>query len=132
MLLFSGMRRARVSLLLVATFLFAATSECMAQDSSSETEPCPRVDIEYQQRSFVSGGKTIGVEQFQPAASGRFPIIVMIHGSGGLLTRRDAASRPAGLFGRAEVSNMHQFVSALGTGERPEPVQQRGPDALLL
>jgi len=91
MLLFSGMRRARVSLLLVATFLFAATSECMAQDSSSETEPCPRVDIEYQQRSFVSGGKTIGVEQFQPAASGRFPIIVMIHGSGGLLTRRDAA-----------------------------------------
>jgi len=91
LLLFDGMLRAHLSLALVATLPFSAPSQCHAQESPPPTEPCPRSNIEYRQRSFVSGGKVIRVEQFQPTASGRYPIIVMIHGSGGLLTRHDTA-----------------------------------------
>jgi carboxymethylenebutenolidase len=43
----------------------------------------PRLD------SFSSGGKTIKVEQFVPAGKGKFPVLLLLHGSSGLGKRGD-------------------------------------------
>ena len=75
-------------LFLLAAFLFVPGNA--VEQSSSFQQPsvrCSRNKIRYEVGSFTSRGKTIHVERFEPPGSGTKPVIIMIHGSGGLLTR---------------------------------------------
>lgn len=75
-------------LLSLAILLLGASTTFYAQDAklTSVSDPCPRQKVEYRQSFFSSGGKTIHIEQFQPRAAGKYPMILMIHGGGGLLS----------------------------------------------
>ncbi len=46
--------------------------------------------VEESRATFTSRGKAIGLEVFAPAAEGRHPAIVMLHGSGGMVIGGDA------------------------------------------
>jgi len=52
----------------------------------------------------MSGGKSIRVELFQPKAAGKYPVIILIHGSGGLLTRADAQMPREDNFGEMQIA----------------------------
>jgi len=66
------------ALLLLVFFVGSAS----AQDHS-----CMGRTLDYHWGSFTSGGKLIHVEIFRPKGPGKFPAIILVHGSGGLLSR---------------------------------------------
>src|SRR5690349_2469091 len=75
---------------LLALFLLLSSGRVAAlqrEASVPERSPCARQNLKYGWKSFMSGGKLIRVEVYQPRRKGKFPVIVMIHGAGGLLTR---------------------------------------------
>jgi dienelactone hydrolase len=90
----------------LSVLLFGISSVAYGQDTASSppSDPCPRQNLEYRQSSFTSGGKTIHVEQFQPRAAGKFPVIIMIHGAGGLLTRHGAEMPTEDNFGEIRIA----------------------------
>ncbi len=92
--------------LTVVILLLIVAKAAVGQDAEHSllTEPCARKDIDYQQSSFTSGGKLIRVELFQPAGAGKYPIIVMIHGSGGLLTRQGTELPQEDNFGEMRIA----------------------------
>ena len=72
---------ARPSLLTVLALL-ALSAPATAADG-------PRVT------TFVSGGKTVTMEQFLPARPGKHPALLLLHGSDGLADRRGEGYRAA-------------------------------------
>lgn len=65
---------------------------------------CSGQQIEYKSGSFTSGGRTIRVDQFQPREEGHYPLIVMIHGSGGLFTRTGTEMPSKENFGEMQIA----------------------------
>lgn len=74
-----------------------------ATDSAGERR-CSLQEIEYKTGSFASSGRTIRVEQFQPKKQGHFPVIVMIHGLGGLLTHAGSEMPARENFGEMQIA----------------------------
>ena len=72
--------------------------------AGQERYSCPGRSLEYRLGSFEHNGKVIRVELFQPRIEGRFPVIVLIHGSGGLLTRHGKKMPRDENFGEIQVA----------------------------
>src|SRR5690242_9917995 len=101
----------RASLLAILAFCTAAyVQTSAAQTTVTQAEgavpahTCSREDIEYHPRSFTSGGKAIRVDHFQPKLPGRYPVIIMIHGSGGLLTHTGTEMPGKENFGEMQIA----------------------------
>jgi carboxymethylenebutenolidase len=47
-------------------------------------EPAEPVEIRQSESTYVSQGKSIGVEKFEPGSAGKHPAIVILHGAGGM------------------------------------------------
>jgi carboxymethylenebutenolidase len=99
---------------------------------------CSPEDIEYKPGSFTSGGKAIRVDQFQPKLPGRYPVIIMVHGSGGLLTHTGTAMPSKENFGEMQIACagyvsllVHYFdrTGILSTGDL-KLMEQQSPDWL--
>jgi|SRR5579859_455217 len=99
---------------------------------------CSWEEIEYKPGSFPSRGRTIQVDQFQPKQSGRYPVIIMIHGSGGLITHTGTEMPAKENFGEIQIACagyvsllVHYFDSTgiLSTGD-VELMQRQSPDWL--
>jgi carboxymethylenebutenolidase len=63
---------------------------CVGDASASKATPlglCSDQKIEYRSGALKSGGKVIKVDRFQPRERGKFPAIILIHSSAGLLTQ---------------------------------------------
>src|SRR5216684_2364813 len=92
--------------LVMMVSLLGGTSAAVGQDSNpcSTTDSCRRNKISYKVGAFMSGGKSIRVELFQPKAAGKYPVIILIHGSGGLLTRADAQMPREDNFGEMQIA----------------------------
>lgn len=54
--------------------------------------PCPA--IEYDISSYDSHGKRILVERYQPSRDGKFPVVIFVHGAGGVFSRRNPVPMP--------------------------------------
>lgn len=75
-----------VTLLLSLTTRLSAANQA-AHKSADSDDICSSEQIDYSIGTFISGGKSIRVEQFRPKHGQKHPVIMLIHGSGGLLTR---------------------------------------------
>lgn len=73
-------------------FLFASIA-ALAQENARPQPALNRADdhctaqLSFKMDSYPSGGKPIRVEKYEPITVGKYPIIILIHGSGGLFTR---------------------------------------------
>lgn len=50
--------------------------------------------ISYISSTYDSGGKHISVEIYEPTAEGRFPVLIFIHGAGGVISRSQHGGLP--------------------------------------
>jgi len=85
--------------LFVAVFVIMATTHYSLaalptqQGSEWGTQCSPERDLAFQIVSLRVRNQSVRIEEFHPRHRGIYPIIIMIHGSGGLLTR-DGSSMP--------------------------------------
>ncbi len=70
-----------VALILTALPLAHADDPSPAFDTPSAPASGPIVET---RATFESGGKTIAVERFEPQEPGKYPVAVVLHGSGGM------------------------------------------------
>ena len=88
--------------------------------------PAARADDGPRLGSFNSGGKTVTVEQFVPAGKGKFPVLLLLHGSDGLGKRGDgyrAAARQIAGHGYA-VLLVHYFDRTGTTYAGPDEIRR--------
>jgi dienelactone hydrolase len=67
-------------------------------------ELCSSEQISYRIGGFQSGGKHIRVEEFRPRTPGKHPAIILVHGSGGLLSRSGKALPTDENFGEKQIA----------------------------
>jgi len=90
----------------IGVVVLAAKQEPSKQEERN-SQPFPvrksgagRASMNEWKDSFLSGGKTIAVERFEPKTTGRHPAMILVHGSNGLTQYgeryRDQARRLAG------------------------------------
>jgi dipeptidyl aminopeptidase/acylaminoacyl peptidase len=71
----------------IILFLLADVVGCMGARSQQAPEvQCQPVS--YTVSRYEAGGKQISIELYQPSSNGRFPVVIFIHGAGGVLTRQ--------------------------------------------
>ncbi len=66
--------------------LILCCGQAAAQGPSSQNSARCALPIEYHLDSMKVAGKSIRIERFEPQRDGKYPIVILIHGSGGLLT----------------------------------------------
>src|SRR5207302_8260732 len=71
---------------IAAGTLILCGGEAAAQAVSSQNSARCALPIEYHLDSMRVAGKAIRIERFEPKELGKYPIVILIHGSGGLLT----------------------------------------------
>src|SRR5262249_28964756 len=60
---------------------------CLAEDPAlppSDTPKPAAVEITETDETFPSRGKKVTVERFEPKANGKYPVVVVLHGHGGI------------------------------------------------
>lgn len=77
---------------------------------SSRVASCQDEDLTYTQGSFISGEKPIHVEQYRPKEEVKYPAIIMVHGSGGVLTRDSTEMPTEDNFGEKSLACGGYFV----------------------
>jgi carboxymethylenebutenolidase len=71
---------------IVTGTLILCGGQAAAQGLSSHNSARCMLPIEYHLDSIRVGGRAIRIERFEPKRVGKYPIVILIHGSGGLLT----------------------------------------------
>ena len=66
--------------------------------------PAADVAIRYVRDSYISDGRRILVERFEPTGSGRYPTVIMIHGAAGLYKHEGDALPPTENFGEQQLA----------------------------
>ena len=100
---------------LAALFLIQTSS--LADDAPKASAPIiPDLEINESTTSFESQGKTIAVERFEPKAKGKYPAVIVLHGSGGMILGgplfRDLSRR---LARRGYVAHVIHYFDLTGT-----------------
>lgn len=86
------MRRGRQVLCYIS--LLSLATQVPASAHAQTQHRRNRLEIKYDISSYESGGKRIQIERYQPATKGKFPVVIFVHGAGGVLTRRGTAGMP--------------------------------------
>jgi carboxymethylenebutenolidase len=73
-----------VSLLATALTLAQAPLVVGADPPPPETSKAGESDLEEVSETFLSHGKKVAVERFAPRAPGRYPLVLILHGHGGI------------------------------------------------
>jgi carboxymethylenebutenolidase len=95
--------------------------------------PGPSTEIVESRSTYQSQGKTIAVERFEPKAPGKYPAVVVLHGSGGMLVGGPAFRTLAReLARRGYVAHVVHYFDLTGTflADRPT-MTARFPEWLL-
>jgi dienelactone hydrolase len=78
-------------ILLAASQIFVTLK--MGALSLEKSQEC-RAKLSYSQGTFRSGKYTVAIERYEPRSKGRYPAILFVHGSGGLISRAPGSELP--------------------------------------
>jgi dienelactone hydrolase len=78
--------------------------QAVAQALSSPTNARCALPIKYHLDSIKVSGRDIRIERFEPKRAGKYPIVILVHGSGGLLTRTGSEMPPEENFGEMRIA----------------------------
>jgi dienelactone hydrolase len=81
----------------IAAFAIIAALAVPSRGAAPKNEKgaaCP--ELAYSLTSYESAGKRIQVEQYRPKRKRKLPILILVHGAAGVLSRRDASGVPEG------------------------------------
>ena len=74
----------QIALGLVAWALLLEPGRAIADPPEPAVETKAEPEIEVVNETFPSHGKKVAIERFVPRASGRYPLVVLLHGAGGI------------------------------------------------
>lgn len=82
--------RRLLALFIIFVPVIGATAAAPQDDQKTVT--CP--ELIYKQGHFRSGGETIEIEEYRPKTKGKLPVVIMVHGAGGVFSRESASDIP--------------------------------------
>jgi dienelactone hydrolase len=89
---------------IAAGTLILCGGSAAAEGVSSQSRNRCAQPIEYRVDSINVGGRAIRIEKFEPKRVGKYPVVILVHGSGGLLTHTGSEMPPEENFGEMRIA----------------------------
>ena len=93
-----------IVLLILATAHFSFAASPIQQHRDFATQCFPDRDLAFHMDSIRVHNQSVRIEEFHPRHEGVYPIIIMVHGSGGLLTRTGSSMPHEENFGELHIA----------------------------